>query len=161
MKPYEPKPGDYGVVSTTGLIGYLIQLGTRSRDNHAFVYVGQGYILEATPKRGVVLSPVTNYKDIVWNRHEELTDAQRKIIVDTADSRIGSPYFFKSFIVIGFRILGINLPKFLTGDLSKDKGLICSELVSVCYRAAGIVMDNTKPDYFVTPADLAFRLLYQ
>lgn len=156
----EPKLGSYGIVSTHGLIGFLIQLGTFSKMNHAFIYVGNGQIIEATPRKGVKISPVTNYQNIAWNHQEALTDPQREDIVRTALAHLGDPYFFRTFVVIGLRILRIPTPKWLTGDLSKSKGVICSELVAKCYRANGLNIVKGKPDYFVTPSDLTYRLLY-
>ena len=47
MNNYEPKAGDYGVVKTSGILGWLIRLGTMSRWNHALVYIGDGKIVEA------------------------------------------------------------------------------------------------------------------
>ena len=61
---YEPKPGDFGVVKTNGLAARLIQLGTASRWNHAFIYIGGGVIAEARPKEGLVLKSVSQYKKI-------------------------------------------------------------------------------------------------
>ena len=157
---YQPRVGDYGVVSTKGIVGFFIQLGTFSKENHAFLYVGHDAIIEATPRKGVVISPVTKYSNIVWNRHETLTVEQRKAIVTESLKHLGDPYFFRSFIVIGFRIMGLKLPRWITGDLSKSKGVICSELVTKCYRAVGITIEGHKPEYFVTPSDLTYRLLY-
>ena len=97
MNNYEPRIGDYGVIRSAGLFARLIQVGTLSRWNHAFIYVGNGLIVEANPK-GVQLSPVSKYDLIAWNQHEDLTNRERLIIVNFALDQVGQPY---NFIVIG------------------------------------------------------------
>ena len=158
---YTPLPGDYGVVKTNGFFGWLIRLGTFSRWNHCFIYIDKDFIIGADPT-GVKKSPLSNYKDVAWNQHENLTQAQRKIIVSAAIDTIGKPYNFFTIAVLVFRILGLkvlaNLP--LIKRLSSKNGFICSELVEECYSKAGINLVD-KPDYLVVPGDLAARLIYQ
>lgn len=162
MSNYEPKPGDYFTVSTNGPIGFFIQLGTESKDNHSGIYLGNGKIIEATPRRGVIISDISIYKDLVWNRHEGLTDEQRAGIVEEALKFLGAPYSFLAFGVIALRILGVKfLPAYIENILKNAKGVICSELVTTSYRKGANISLSDKPDYFVTPSDLTYRLLYQ
>ena len=158
---YTPRPGNYGVVKTNGFFGWLIRLGTFSRWNHCFIYIDKGFIIGADPT-GVKQSPLSNYKDVAWNQHEALTEAQRKTIVNAAVDAIGKPYNFFTIAVLAFRILGLkvlaNLP--LIKRLASKNGFICSELVEECYSKAGINLVD-KPDYLVVPGDLAERLIYQ
>jgi len=158
---YTPAPGDYGVVHTNGFFGKLIRLGTLSRWNHAFVYIGNGQIVEANPS-GVAISPVDKYPAyyVAWNQHEKLNEEQRMQIVAHAKSMVGVSYGFVDIANLAFRILGLkviaNTKIFKTA--SKRYGVICSELVAECYGAAGI--DFGSP-ISVTPGDLAYRLVYQ
>ena len=157
----------YGCISTSGLVGFFIQLGTFSKENHSFIYLGKDadgvdIIIEATPRKGVVISRLDKYDltSIVWNRHEAVTPSQLALIIKVALTHLNDPYFFRSFIVIGLRILGLTRLTWIAGNLEKAKGVICSELVAICYRAAGIEIEKDKPVYFVTPSDLSFRLLF-
>jgi uncharacterized protein YycO len=134
-------------------------LGTFSKENHAVVYLGDGKIAEATTGHGVIISDVSIYENIIWNKREELTDEQRTVIVRTALSHVGDPYAFRAIAVIAMRILGAPDWKWIEFNLAHDKGLICSELVAVCYLAAGICLIPDKPLYFVTPSDLGYRLM--
>ena len=156
-----PQPGDFGVVRTNGLAARLIQLGTLSRWNHAFIYLGDDKIAEARPKEGLVVKPVTEYPKIAWNQHQELTTGQRNAITSTALELLGKPYGFLDILVLGLRIIGL---KFLGGKLLQKlcmrQGIICSEYVAICYQRAGIDLVN-KPEYLVTPGDLAEMLIYQ
>ena len=156
---YEPRLGDYGVVKTTGFFGGLIRIGTTSRWNHAIIYVGNGMAVSADPT-GVSKISVTQYTNIAWNKHEELDDNQRMMIINAALEAIGKPYDFFTIADIALRILGLKvLTKGLLSHLAKNKGYICSELVAECYRKGGLVI--AKEDWLCTPGDLAERLIWQ
>ena len=153
--------GNFGVIKSTGIAARLIQIGTVSRWNHAFIYIGDGKIIEATPSKGLIISNITKYDKIAWNKHDVLTDVQRQQIVDKAKSVLGTTYGFIDILVLALRILGL---KILSGKfvekLAVRQGIICSELEAICYSAAGIQLIN-KPEYLVTPGDLAEYLIYQ
>ena len=157
---YKPQLGDYGVVQTSGFIGWLIQLGTLTKYNHAFIYVGDDQIIEATPRRGVILSPVSKYENIAWNQHEAKTDAQRDQIVKYALKHLGNRYSFLDYFAIILRILRFEAPYWLTAHLANTSAVICSELVARVYRACEFSVDGERPDFYITPSDLIYRLLY-
>ena len=101
----EPAIGQYGVVQTKTISGFFIQMGTRSRDDHAFIYIGEGQIVEATPKRGVIVSDVHKYSNIAWNRHEPVTQAKGIQIAAIAYSMVGQKYRFRAILAIACKIL--------------------------------------------------------
>src|ERR1017187_9701109 len=98
-----PIPGDYGCVSIwwitrtvlgkevrlPNILGLLICLQTWSKFCHAFVYIGDGKIVEAQPS-GACVSPLAKYdnKNIVWST-DALDTSQRQIIIAKARSQIG------------------------------------------------------------------------
>ena len=158
---YEPRLGDYGVVKTNGWAGFLIRLGTFSRWNHAFIYIGNGQIIEARPTV-VVISLASEYPKIAWNQHEELNAQTRQNIINSAHSFVGKPYGFLDIGNIFLRILGLKVlaNTRLLERLAMRHGVICSELVSLAYKAVGVDLTGN-PDNTVTPGDLAERLIYQ
>jgi uncharacterized protein YycO len=158
---YQPRFGDYGVVKTGGWAAKLIQIGTISRWNHTFIYIGGGEIVEARPT-GVVISKTDQYPNIAWNQHEVMDDITRNVIVDKAKSFVGQPYGFLAIGNIALRILGLRaLANYrILERMAASEGLICSELVSLAYKAGGVDLTGN-PDYRVTPGDLAERLIYQ
>jgi uncharacterized protein YycO len=157
---YTPRPGDYGVIKTKGFFGKLIRVGTQSRWNHVFIYVGADQIVEANPT-GVEVSPLFKYDNVAWNKHEELTDEQRNHIVFHARALVGKPYNFFVIADLALRILGFKLfTSKILERMSKGKGYICSELVAECYRKANKILVREE-DYLVNPGDLAERLIYQ
>ena len=157
---YEPQIGDFGIIKSKGIAARLIQVGTVSRWNHAFIYIGDGKIIEAMPSKGITTNEVTKYEKIAWNQHQGLSKNQRMMIINKAQGLIGKEYGFLDILVIALRILGF---KFLTGKflekLTMRQGIICSELVAICYEEAGITLN--KPEYLITPGDLAEYLIYQ
>jgi len=158
---YTPRPGDYGVVKTNGLVGFLIRVGTMSRWNHAFICVDDNLIVEARPI-GATLSPVSKYPRAAYNQHENISDEQREKIIDFAVKAVGTPYGFIDILVIFLRILGLRFGSKtrLMSWLGNKDGLICSELVAKAYETADFKLIN-EPSYIVTPGDLAERLIYQ
>ena len=157
---YQPQLGDYGVVKTKGFFGKLIRLGTMSRWNHCFIYIGNDLIVEANPK-GVEISPVGEYDRIAWNQHEELTQDQREAIVNRAKHLVGQPYSFFTIAGMVLRILGFKfLGDKLLSKIARHDGYICSELVAECYRKSGFIL-ICEQDYLVNPGDLAERLIWQ
>jgi uncharacterized protein YycO len=156
---YEPRIGDYGIVKTTGFFGFLIRLGTLSRWNHAFIYIGNDSIIEANPG-GIQRSHVGKYSRIAWNKHEQLTMRQRKEIVQFAEKAIGTPYNFLMIGNLALRILGLKIfakTTLLYRWAQKSKGYICSELCAEAYASAGVKIQQ--PD-LATPGDLAERVIY-
>jgi cell wall-associated NlpC family hydrolase len=158
---YTPRPGDFGVVKTNGIIGKLIRVGTASRWNHAFIYIGDGVIVEANPT-GVAITPLAKYPNIAWNQHDTITAKQRDSIIELALNEVGKPYAFIDISILFLRILGLRFvkPNKFWKKLSVQNGWFCSELVSYCYRTVGLTLINKKDD-LVTPGDLAERLVYQ
>ena len=160
MTEYTPRVGDYGCVKTGGFFGRLIRIGTQSRWNHCFIYVGNDFIVEANPT-GVALSPVTKYEKIAWNQHEEISWTQREGIALHAKSLVGRPYSFGTIAGLVLRILGFRfLSNRVLAYMAKHKGYICSELVAECYRQAHTIL-VCEQDWLVNPGDLAERLIYQ
>jgi len=158
--PYTPRPGDYGVVKTNGIVAKLIRLGTLSQWNHAVICIEGDVLVEARPV-GVSFGKASNYDHIAWNQHENITEDRRAAIVDYAVAQIGKPYGFLDIFTIFLRIIGLRIPPVkLWNKLSKRQGFICSELVAESYYKAGFTLIN-KPINLVTPGDLAERLIYQ
>ena len=156
----EPAIGSYGLVRTKTISAWFIQFGTKSYFDHAFIYLGDGRIAEATPRKGIHIGDVHSYSNIAWNKHEDVSQAQGIAIANAAESLTGQKYLFRAIFAIACKILHIPLPKKFYGDLELAQGAICSEFVVKARRKAGVPIEGNKPDYLVSPADLANRLLY-
>jgi hypothetical protein len=151
-----PQPGDYGVVRTGGIIARLIRLVTRSRYNHAFVIVSNaGWIIESA-RKGARRSDLSAYanEDVLFS-HECLDATQRSEVVTQAWRSLHVPYGFADVVWLGLAQYGLKWRK----AIDKRDDLVCSQLVAVCYEAAGIRL-SADPECTtdVTPGDLARRI---
>lgn len=160
-----PQPGDFGLVSIKGGVGFLIRVGQWLNGDgffdyeHAFIYVGNGQIVEAEPG-GALLSELAEYdgRPIMWSTGlVPLTDAQRAVIVEAAMNQVGTPYSFLDYLAIGLYRIGIKHPG-VAKRVEESKHLICSQLVAMDYDSVGIPLTDYPP-YLVTPGRLTNFLL--
>lgn len=150
--------GQYGVVRTTGLIGAIIRLGTRSQVNHAFVFIGNDRVVEAQPG-GAVIGSATKYAHLLHPVSRfPLTDAEARRIAAAAEALVGTPYNFLDIAALGLLSLGLRWG-WLERRAQSSKRLICSQLVDRAYSVAGVpLFTDGRPDGSVTPGDLLLLL---
>lgn len=166
-----PLPGDFGVVATRGplldrLAAWAIRWGTDSPVNHAFIYTGDGRIVEAV--RHVQLGYTDEYDDIIWSTGRlpaELTPStsQREEIVSSALGMCGDKYNVWDIVAIGLaqKRLGhtVNDRTWWAKRLNADGREICSQAVDKAYLAAGLhLFDDGRLAGLVSPGDL-YKLL--
>lgn len=158
-----PKPGDFAVTTVRGNVGFLISLGEWLNGSrfghwdHAFVYVGDGQLVEAEPG-GARLAGLDEYQGqpVLWSTgHIELTDEQRTAICGAARSFIGVPYGFSDYLALALWHFRLRIP-WAKRVMASSRSMICSELCDFAYEAAGVHLfaDGRAPGD-VTPADLA------
>lgn len=160
-----PQPGDFGVTATGGTAAKVIRWATNSPVNHAFIYVGGGYIIEADPA-GAKVNHLDAYPHASYSTGAiALTDVQRLTIVDSAHDMIGTPYGWLDIAAIGLaqrRTFGlvhahapINDQPWWVRRIESLDTLICSQLVDLAYEHAGVHLfaDGRIPG-LVSPGDL-------
>lgn len=160
MKTSYPQPGDFGLTRIAGTTGKLVSIGQRivgsgSFYTHAFVYLGNGEIIEAEPggARKTLLSHALQGRKTAAYSDFDLTPAQRSAIVSAAESLLGTPYSFLDYLAIGeARLLHTTR---LERYVSDTGHMICSQLVDECYRRAGIELFPNRISGDVAPGDLA------
>jgi cell wall-associated NlpC family hydrolase len=132
-----PELGDFGVTRTNGPAAWLIRLVTRSAVNHAFVYVGNGQIVEANPS-GAAIGTVDEYPNAIWS-HVALTTQQRHAINNAARSLVGTPYSWVDDACIGLAdLFGWHVPEPVRARLNRRDRLQCAQLVDTAYAMAGV-----------------------
>lgn len=157
-----PLPGDFGLTSIPGPVGWLIRLGQMLAGagavdiEHAFLYVGDGRIIEAAPG-GAVETDLAEYADrpVRWSTGRiELTDAQRTAIVAAARASIGTPYSFVDYLAIAAHRFHLPLPG-LRAYVASSGHRICSQAVDAEYLAAGVhLFRDNRWEGYVMPASL-------
>jgi len=156
-----PQPGNYGVSHGSGIVGELIRHATESWAGHAFIYVGQGMIIEGAPPATRV-APAASHPDAIWNALEPLTDAQRAAIVARAHALAGTPYDYAAYIGFALEITGIKTGKELDPVFCHDTWRVCSADVADAYSFAGIDLTaGLKYPNLVSPASLYDRIARQ
>jgi len=149
-----PDLGDYMVTATGGWFARKIREITHSGVNHAAVYIGLEYIVEAQPG-GAKLTRVSAYPNAIWSVID-LTSRQRHDIANAALSLVGTPYSFLDIAVQAIvRVLKWHAPKWALRRLSTSKRLQCAQLVDVAYERAGVrLFPDGRPEGLVAPSDL-------
>lgn len=166
LAPYETRNGDlvypgcYGVSHGSGLPGELIRHATESWAGHAFIYVGNGLIIEGMPPVAGI-SPAASHPDAVWNVREQLTDEQRLTIVARAHALVGTHYDWPAYVGFALEILKIRSGAQLDSVFRMDDWRVCSALVADCYAKAGVIIDAGIDFNLVSPADLYDRAARQ
>lgn len=154
------QPGDFGLVSIKGGVGFLIRVGQflngdGFRDyEHAFIYVGDGKIVEAEPG-GALISDLSEYdgRPIMWSTGLiSVPDWQRTDLAEDAKKFEGVPYSFLDYLAIALYRLGIKHPG-VAKRVKDSKHYICSQLVAQIYADNGIPLTEYPP-YLVTPGKL-------
>jgi hypothetical protein len=147
-------PGCYGVSHGSGLTGELIRHATESWAGHAFVYIGNGQIIEAAPPVAKV-SSAASHPDAVWNVRYPLTDDQRDMICARAHALVGCPYDYPAYVGFALKVLKLRDGAELDPVFKADHWRVCSALVADCYAYAGIRLGaGLKEPHLIGPADL-------
>ena len=155
------RPGCYGVSHGSGLLFEMVRFACQSWAGHAFVYIGNGQIVEGTHPVARVAS-ADSHPDAIWNYREELTDDQRMRIVARAQALVGIPYDYTGYLGFALEILHLAQESKLDRVFKSDRWRVCSAIVADCYDDAGIdVEPDSQYPNLVSPADLLERIMRQ
>lgn len=155
------QPGNYGVSHGSGIVGELIRHATESWAGHAFIYVGDGMIVEGAPP-ATRLAPAASHPDAIWNTGETLTGVQRAAITARAHALVGTPYDYAAYIGFALEVIGLKNGKTLEPVFRRDTWRVCSADVADAYGFAGIGLTAGLPyPNLVSPADLYNRIAAQ
>lgn len=159
-----PEPGDIGLTSIVGPVGWGIRLGQYLNGSgfgvyeHAFIVLDDGTLLEAEPG-GARIAGLDEYA----GRHieyvsPELTAEQRALICQKARAMVGIKYSFLDYAAIAAHRFQLPIPG-LRRYIASTGHQICSQLADQAYQDAGVQLfnDGRWPGW-VTPADLAALL---
>lgn len=160
-----PMPGDFALTKISGAVGAGIKVGQWLNGDgapveHAFVYVGEGWIVQAMPG-GAQYVPLSYAPEpVVWSTGKiPLDDRTRTAITSNALSLVGTPYSFADYGSLALARFHVR-PSWVRDFVADTGHLICSQLVDECYLRAGVhLFDDGRIPGDVTPGDL-WRLLH-
>lgn len=155
-----PQPGDFALTKIPGFTGRFVAagqwlVGDAAPVQHAYVYVGNGEIVQAMPG-GAERIPLTEaHEPVVWSTGRiPLTAADRVRIVGAARGLVGTPYSFLDYASIALAHYKIR-PAWVRDFVASSGHLICSQLVDEAYLRAGVhLFDDGRIPGDVTPGDL-------
>ncbi|MFG3014332.1 hypothetical protein ACGFZB_28715 [Streptomyces cinerochromogenes] len=166
MVTTHPQPGDFALTKIRGVTGRLINagqhlIGDGSPVQHAFVYVGNGYIVQAMPGGAELIRLEDASEPVLWSTGRiPLTEVQRLFISEYAIGLVGTPYSFLDYASIALAHFRIR-PRWVREFVADSHHLICSQLVDEAYLRAGVhLFSDGRIPGDVTPGDL-WRLLNQ
>ena len=158
-EPVKFNPGDFILVSTTGILAKFIRFGQFIRYhgkmkpfstwNHAAMIVDEeGTIIEAVG-RGVRYAHIDEYKNVEYYLvNTKLNSQSRNQAVAACKSFIKDKYGWFTIVSIAIELItGIKL------QFSLNNSMICSAVVGQSLWAGGVIF-NRNP-YQMMPADLA------
>ncbi len=160
MTTYAPIPGDIGLVKITGTGGRLIRVGQWLAGDgyadfqHAFVYVGDGKLVEAMPG-GARITDLDHYTgqgyNIFWLR---CPPQYGDDVAQAAISFHGVPYAWTDYFAIGLHRFHIPAPH-LKRFIARRKSMICSQLADAAAERGGWhIFADGRWSGAVTPGDL-------
>lgn len=167
MTSHTPRPGDFGLTQIDGNVGTMVKIGQWLNGDgfhtwqHAFVYIGNGEVIEADPD-GARISPLSDYTEdrtVAWSTDAVVLNAEEQLaIVSAAYDYLGTPYSWATYLSLATARLGMR-PGWLRRMVSDTDAMICSQYVDQCYQDAGVrlYLDGRIPGD-VTPGDLAYRI---
>jgi hypothetical protein len=142
--PHQPREGDFGVTPGSGLAMWFVRAGTGEPPfinpawaGHAALCIGaegeRVLISEATPDKGIRERWIWPQRGAPWRWSAfELTDGQRRQLVDEARRLKGVPYDWPSIAAFLARFW-VKQWKGHAQD-HPDQKLFCSEYISWMYR---------------------------
>lgn len=142
------------VTKTGGWFAWAIRKVTHSPVNHAGVYIGHGFLVEAQPG-GARITKITKYPSAIWSIPPISVHTQLAIIHAALDL-VGTPYnFFDIAAQAIVRVFHWKAPKWALKRISDPSRLQCAQLVDVAYVEAGeTLFIDGRPAGLVAPADL-------
>lgn len=155
-----PLPGDFALTKISGLTGKAIALGQAligdaSPVQHAMIYVGGGYIVQAMPNGAELIRLEDANEPVIWSTGLiSLTADERARITGIARWLINTPYSFLDYASIGLAYFHVR-PAWVRDYIADSGHMICSQLVDEVYKRAGVqLFDDGRLPGDVTPGDL-------
>ncbi|MFB7479539.1 hypothetical protein ACFUEM_08685 [Streptomyces anulatus] len=155
-----PQVGDFALTRIEGITGRFVAagqalVGDAAPVQHAFVYVGNGMVVQAMPG-GAEMIPIEEASPVVqWSTgHFDLSEEQRDAVVVEAVALVGTPYSFLDYASIALAHYRIR-PAWVRDYVASTGHLMCSQLVDEVYLRVGLhLFDDGRIPGDVSPGDL-------
>lgn len=151
------QPGVFGVSHGSGLGGTIIRDATGSWAGHAFLYLGDGKIVEGTSPKAR-LAPADEHQDAVWawqmwyklqtehNWTDDMVHAAQLAVVTRGNALVGDSYDWPAYLAFTAMVLKLRTGQDMASDFAHDPMRVCSGLVADALQAGGIPLDFVPED---------------
>ena len=167
-------PGDVLLVEGDRRVSVAIKYLTQSTWSHAAIYVGDIFnqggddpdvLIEADLKNGVISVPLSNYYDLHTRicRPGNLTNEDRKILIDFVVERIGYKYDMKNIVdLVRYLLPTPPVPvrwrrRMIALGSGDPTRAICSTLIAEAFHAIGYPILPTIEKQALSKTSLAVR----
>lgn len=150
-------PGVFGVSHGGGLAGEIIRHATGSWAGHAFLYLGNGQLVEGAPPAARII-PADSYSDAIWAYRMwdrlESQDSWPSVAVTTAQGAVtargralvGRPYDWAAYAGFALEVLKIRDQEQLDPAFANDTWRVCSALVADALTFGGVPLKFVPED---------------
>lgn len=133
-------PGVFGVSHGSGMAGEIIRHATGSWAGHAFLYLGDGMLVEGQPP-AARLMPATSYGDAIWawRMWDQLRSASgwsaqavaaaQLAVTGRGHALVGASYDWAAYAGFAMEILKLRSETALSPFFKNDSYRVCSALV--------------------------------
>jgi hypothetical protein len=150
-------PGVFGLSHGGGLAGDLIRHATESSYGHAFLYLGDGVIVQGQPQVAA-LAKADSHSDATWAwrmwdqlaAEHKWTPAQVKVVQDAVVLRgralVGTPYDWAAYAAFASEVLHLAHGGAMQQFFEHNPRRVCSGLVADALTAGQIPLEFIPED---------------
>ena len=150
-------PGVFGVSHGSGMAGELIRHATGSWAGHAFLYLGNGLIVQGQPPQAGTAAAASHDDAIwAWRMWDQLkavngwTDAQvsaaQAKVVGRGYALVGTAYDWPAYVAFSLEVLHLRNEDQLADWFRQDGYRVCSALVDDALTFAGVPLNFVPED---------------
>lgn len=151
------EPGTFGVSHGGGTAGELIRHATGSWAGHAFLYLGNGVIVQGQPPQAA-LAPADSHGDAIWawrmwdwmraqpgHSVAGVQAAQEKVVA-RGHRLVGCSYDFEAYAAFALMVLKLRNADQLAPLFKRDAWRVCSALVADAEGYGGVPLEFVPSD---------------
>jgi len=151
------EPGTFGMSHGGGSAGEMIRTATQSNVGHAFLYLGNGVIVQGQPPVAA-LAPADSHSDAIWAyrmwdwlreangwTQDRVSSAQASVVA-RGHALVGCSYDFEAYAAFTTMVLKLRNADQLAPLFKRDAWRVCSALVADAELYGGVPLQFVPSD---------------
>lgn len=150
------RPGTFGVSHGSGLAAEMIRHATGSWAGHAFLYLGNGMLVQGQPPVAA-LAAAGSHDDAIWawrmwdwlrtrGWDDEKITATQQLVAGRGHGLAGCRYDFEAYAGFALEVVNLRNSTQLAPYFTHDSYRVCSALVYDAEQFGGVPMDFVPAD---------------